>query len=43
VTLRQGQFDAVPRAETMQYGVEEGARGGFERVDALLNRLMETR
>jgi hypothetical protein len=27
----------------MQYGVEEGAKGGFARVDALLQRLMETR
>jgi hypothetical protein len=24
---------------TMQYGVEEGAKSGFERVDALLQRL----
>jgi uncharacterized protein YndB with AHSA1/START domain len=28
------------RDTTMQYGVEEGAKGGFERVDALLHRLM---
>jgi uncharacterized protein YndB with AHSA1/START domain len=27
------------REATMQYGVEEGAKGGFERVDALLARL----
>jgi uncharacterized protein YndB with AHSA1/START domain len=27
------------RDTTMQYGVEEGAKGGFERVDALLHRL----
>jgi hypothetical protein len=24
----------------MQYGVEEGAKGGFARVDALLQRLL---
>jgi hypothetical protein len=27
----------------MQYGVEEGAKGGFAQIDALLQRLMETR
>ena len=27
------------RDATMQYGVEEGAKGGFARVDALLERL----
>jgi hypothetical protein len=27
------------RDTTMQYGVEEGAQGGFLRVDALLQRL----
>jgi len=27
------------RDTTMQYGVEEGAKGGFARVDALLKRL----
>ena len=27
------------RDATMQYGVEEGAKGGFERIDALLQRL----
>jgi uncharacterized protein YndB with AHSA1/START domain len=27
------------RDTTMQYGVEEGAKGGFERVDAVLQRL----
>ena len=27
------------RDTTMQYGVEEGATAGFERVDALLQRL----
>jgi hypothetical protein len=27
------------RDTTMQYGVEEGARDGFTRVDALLQRL----
>jgi uncharacterized protein YndB with AHSA1/START domain len=27
------------RDTTMQYGVEEGAKGGFARVDALLGRL----
>jgi uncharacterized protein YndB with AHSA1/START domain len=31
------------RDTTMQYGVEEGARQGFARVDALLKRLVETR
>jgi hypothetical protein len=31
------------RDTTMQHGVEEGAKGGFARVDALLQRLqMET-
>jgi hypothetical protein len=27
------------RDTTMQYGVEEGAKSGFERVDAVLQRL----
>ena len=27
------------RDATMQYGVEEGAKGGFVRVDAVLQRL----
>jgi hypothetical protein len=27
------------RDTTMQYGVEEGAKQGFERVDALLERI----
>jgi hypothetical protein len=27
------------RDTTMQYGVEEGAKGGFLRVDAVLQRL----
>jgi hypothetical protein len=27
------------RDMTMQYGVEEGAKGGFARVDAVLERL----
>jgi len=27
------------RDTTMQYGVEEGAKSGFERVDAVLRRL----
>jgi hypothetical protein len=27
------------RDTTMQYGVEEGARSGFARVDALLERI----
>ena len=31
------------RDTTMQYGVEEGAKSGFARVDALLQRLVETR
>ena len=31
------------RDTTMQYGVEEGAKGGFARVDALLQRLVEAR
>jgi uncharacterized protein YndB with AHSA1/START domain len=30
---------AEERDTTMQYGVEEGAKGGFARVDALLGRL----
>jgi len=25
--------------KTMQYGVEEGAKGGFARIDAVLQRL----
>jgi uncharacterized protein YndB with AHSA1/START domain len=29
------------RDATMQYGVEEGAKAGFERVDAVLRRLAE--
>jgi hypothetical protein len=33
---------AEERDTTMQYGVEEGAKGGFARVDALLQRLLET-
>ena len=28
------------RDTTMQYGVEEGAKGGFARIDALLQRLL---
>jgi uncharacterized protein YndB with AHSA1/START domain len=31
------------RDTTMQYGVEEGAKAGFVRVDAVLRRLLETR
>jgi uncharacterized protein YndB with AHSA1/START domain len=31
------------RDTTMQYGVEEGAKSGFARVDAVLQRLIETR
>jgi uncharacterized protein YndB with AHSA1/START domain len=31
------------RDTTMQYGVEEGAKAGFAQIDALLQRLMETR
>jgi uncharacterized protein YndB with AHSA1/START domain len=31
------------RDTTMQYGVEEGAKQGFARVDAVLQRLVETR
>ena len=34
---------AEQRDTTMQYGVEEGAKSGFERVDALLRRLLEAR
>jgi hypothetical protein len=30
---------AEERDTTMQYGVEEGAKWGFARVDALLERL----
>ena len=30
------------RDATMRYGVEEGAKGGFARVDAVLQRLMQT-
>ena len=30
------------RDTTMQYGVEEGAKGGFARVDAVLQRLTHT-
>jgi hypothetical protein len=29
------------RDTTMQYGVEEGAKGGFAQIDALLQRLLE--
>jgi len=31
------------RDTTMQYGVEEGAKNGFARVDAVLQRLVESR
>ena len=31
------------RDTTMQYGVEEGAKGGFARIDAVLQRLRSTR
>jgi hypothetical protein len=31
------------RDTTMQHGVEEGAKAGFGSVDALLQRLLETR
>jgi len=39
--LTQTMRFATPeeRDTTMQYGVEEGARGGFARVDAVLERL----
>jgi hypothetical protein len=30
------------RDTTMQYGVEEGAKNGFARVDAVLQRLVKT-
>jgi hypothetical protein len=30
---------AEQRDTTMQYGVEEGAKAGFERVDALLAKI----
>jgi hypothetical protein len=30
------------RDTTMQYGVEAGAKSGFERVDAVLQRLVST-
>jgi hypothetical protein len=33
---------ADERDTTMQYGVEEGAKGSFARVDTLLQRLLET-
>jgi hypothetical protein len=28
------------RDTTMQYGVEEGAKGGFARIDGVLQKLM---
>src|SRR5690242_21256899 len=31
------------RDTSMRYGVEEGAKGGFARIDAVLRRLAETR
>jgi uncharacterized protein YndB with AHSA1/START domain len=31
------------RDTTMQYGVEQGAKAGFAQIDALLQRLVETR
>jgi uncharacterized protein YndB with AHSA1/START domain len=31
------------RDTTMNYGVEKGAKSGFERIDAVLQRLAETR
>jgi hypothetical protein len=35
------RFDTTEdRDTTMQYGVEEGAKSGFARVDELLQRLM---
>jgi hypothetical protein len=35
------RFDTIEdRDTTMQYGVEEGAKSGFARVDELLQRLM---
>jgi uncharacterized protein YndB with AHSA1/START domain len=36
-TMRFGSTEE--RDTTMQYGVEEGAKGGFARIDALLQRL----
>ena len=36
-TMRFGTVEE--RDATMQYGVEEGAKAGFERVDSLLRRL----
>ena len=40
--LTQTMLFATPeeRDTTMQYGVEEGAKGGFARVDAVLQKLM---
>jgi hypothetical protein len=38
------RFDTTEqRDQTMQYGVEEGAKQGFARVDALLQRLSARR
>ena len=34
---------AEERDTTMQYGVEEGAKGGFVRIDAVLERLIAAR
>jgi hypothetical protein len=37
------RFDTTDeRDTTMQYGVEEGAKSGFARVDALLRRRMSS-
>jgi uncharacterized protein YndB with AHSA1/START domain len=33
----------VDRDTTMNYGVEEGAKGGFARIDEVLARLAEVR
>ena len=38
------RFETIEQRDTtMQYGVEEGAKEGFARIDALLEKLVETR
>jgi hypothetical protein len=43
--LTQTMLFATPeeRDTTMNYGVEEGAKGGFARIDEVLARLVEVR
>jgi hypothetical protein len=40
---KSSTFSAEERDTTMNYGVEEGAKSGFARIDEVLARLAEVR